>query len=115
MFYLTDLVITNPSQNETVCVGDEVNITCGYSFSGVTLTPVWRIDDQPFSESVLNRTIYGLPMIDNTNNTVLTVYSVHETMNQTSFQCEFFFHQVLLVYLQSWVRQNNYCNAHLIH
>ena len=88
MFSLADLIITNPPQNETVCVRDEVNITCGYSFSGVTLTPVWRIDDQPFSESVLNRTIYGLPIVSNTNNTVLTVYSVHERMNKTTFQCE---------------------------
>ena len=82
----TDLVITNPPQNETVCVGDEVNITCGYTFI-IRLNPVWRINDQQFSPSRLNQTIYRMPKISNTSNTVLTVYSAHETMNQTSFQC----------------------------
>ena len=85
MFSLADLVITNPPQNEMVCNGDEVNITCGYSFSGVTLTPVWEINNQAFSSSVLNRTIYGLPIVYNSNETVLTLYFAAETMNQTTF------------------------------
>ena len=85
---LTDLVITNPPQNETVCVRDEVNITCGYTYS-FRLLPVWEINNQTFSQSSLNQTTYGLPIISNTNNSVLTVYSVHERMNQTTFQCVF--------------------------
>ena len=85
---LTDLVITNPPKNETVCVRDEVNITCGYAYS-FRLPPVWEINNQTFSHSSLNQTIYGLPITSNTNNTVLTVYSVHERMNQTTFQCVF--------------------------
>jgi len=85
-------VITNPPQDKIVCVGDEVSITCGYNFSDSSLVPVWIINDQSYSSSNFqNNSVFGVPMVNNTFDTVLTVYSANETMNKTTFQCEFLF------------------------
>jgi len=92
----TGLVITNPPQDNIVCVGDEVNITCGYNVS-VQITPVWRIGGQPFSGSdIENSTIFESPMVTDNLDTVLLVYSADESLNQTTFQCEFTFHPPVL-------------------
>ena len=85
-------MITNPPQDKIVCVGDEVNITCGYNFSDPSLVPVWLINNQSYSISNFqNSSVFGVPMVSNTSHTVLTVYSANETMNNTTFQCEFTF------------------------
>ena len=82
-------MITNPPQDKVVCVGDEVNITCGYNFNVSSLVPVWIINDQSYSSSNLqNSSVFGVPMVNNSFDTVLTVYSANETMNKTTFQCE---------------------------
>ena len=82
-------MITNPPQDKIVCVGNKVNITCGYNFS-FSLVPIWVINDQSYSSSNLqNSSVFGVPIVNNTLDTVLTVYSANETMNKTTFQCEF--------------------------
>jgi len=86
------VVITSPPQNNVVCVGDEVNITCGYNFS-IQVPPVWIIGGQTYSGSnIENSTIFELPEVTDTIDTVLILYSADESFNQTSFQCEFQFH-----------------------
>ena len=72
-----------------MCVGDEVNITCGYNFS-VIIPPVWRINQKPYSPSdIMNHTMFELPMVTNSMDTILTVYTTDEMRNQTTFRCEF--------------------------
>ena len=84
-----DLIITNPPQNVMVCVGDDVNITCGYTFS-IPLAPVWIIDGQTFSVvDIMNSNLFNSPAVANTTDTVLTVYNVSELTNGTTFQCQF--------------------------
>lgn len=88
LLYVTDLVITKPPQDDVVCIGDKVNITCGYEF-GVPLAPVWIIGGQTYSVSdIMNSSLYNSPMVD-TADTVLTIYSAIAPMNRTTFQCEF--------------------------
>ena len=80
---------TNPPQDKVVCVEDEVNITCGYNFSDSSIVPVWIINDQPYSSSdIQNSSMFRVPMVNDTFDTVLTVYSANEMMNKTTFQCE---------------------------
>jgi len=72
-----------------VCVGDEVNITCGYNFS-IQITPVWRINGKPFrAENIESSSSFGSPLVTSGIDTVLTVYSSDELMNKTTFKCEF--------------------------
>jgi len=71
-----------------VCVGHEVNITCGYDFS-VQITPVWRINGRSYlASNIENSSSFESPSVTNGVDTVLTVYSSNE-LNQTTFQCEF--------------------------
>ena len=87
--FITDLVITNPPQDNVVCVGDEVNITCGYNFS-VLIPPIWRINQKAYSPSdIMNHTMFESPMVTNSMDIILTVYTTHEMRNQTTFRCEF--------------------------
>jgi len=73
-----------------VCVGDEVNITCGYKFS-VQILPVWTINGESFFVgSFENSSSFESPLVTSGIDTVLTVYSSDE-LNQTTFQCEFQF------------------------
>ena len=75
-----------------MCVGDKVNITCGFNFS-YQITTVWIIGGRPFSGSdIENSTIFESPMVADNQDTVLLVYPADESLNQTSFQCEFTFH-----------------------
>ena len=91
MCLLTGLVITNPPQNTTVCVRDEVNITCGYShISQLGIIPIWIIGRDSLSPiKITQSSEFHSPKVDNDSDTVLTVYSVTELMNETTFQCEF--------------------------
>ena len=71
-----------------MCIGDEVNITCGYNFS-VQITPVWKINGQSFiNNNIENSSSFEPPSVTSGIDTVLTVYSSDE-LNQTTFQCEF--------------------------
>jgi len=89
-------VITIPPQNETVCVGDEVNITCGYTFI-ISLIPVWLISGRTFSVVDINNSdLYNSPDVANLTDTVLTVTSITGSMNGTTFQCEFTVQPTLL-------------------
>ena len=89
MFNLTVPVITDPPQNGTVCVKDEVNITCGYTLN-FQLAPVWMIDGQTFSVTdIMNSSLYNSPSVTSTTDTVLTVNNVTALRNRTTFQCEF--------------------------
>jgi len=92
----TGPVITNPPQDEMVCVGDEVNITCGYTFI-VPLVPVWLINGRTFSVvDIRDSDLYNSPVVANRTDTVLTVTSITGTMNGTTFQCEFTVQPTLL-------------------
>ena len=85
----TGLVITNPPQNTTVCAGDNVNVTCGYSFN-VQLGAVWIIGGVSFSTmDFAQSSQFHSPTVNNASDTVLTVYSASEQINETTFQCEF--------------------------
>ena len=89
-------VITNPPQNETVCVGEEVNITCGYTFI-VSLAPVWLINERTFSVvDIKDSDSYNSPVVANMTDTVLTVTSITGSLNATTFQCEFTVQPTLL-------------------
>ena len=85
----TGLVITNPPQNTTVCARDDVNITCGYSFS-VQLAAVWIIGGVSFSSmDFVQSSQFHSPGVNDISDTVLSVYSASENINKTTFQCEF--------------------------
>ena len=80
--------MTNPPQDNVVCFGDEVNITCGYNFS-VIIPPVWRINQKTYSPSdIMDHTMFESPNVTNSMDTILTVYTTHEMRNQTTFRCE---------------------------
>jgi len=85
----TGLVITNPPQNATVCAGDDVNITCGYTYS-TPLFPIWVIGEQSYTRREITLSSeYDSPSVNNSEDTLLTVYSVSILNNQTTFQCHF--------------------------
>jgi len=82
-----------------VCVGAEVNITCGYElydFSFI-LVPVWSINGQTFfSTDIMESSLYSSPVVTNPMDIVLTVNSATVPMNGTTFQCEFTVHPIVL-------------------
>ena len=87
--FILDLVFTNPPQNTTICAGNDINITCGYSYM-VPLGAVWIIGGESFSSMDIKESSYlQLPKVNDVSDMVLTVYSVSEQMNETTFQCEF--------------------------
>jgi len=68
-----------------VCVGDGVNVTCGYNFS-VQITPVWKISGRSFiASNIENSSSFESPSVTSGIDTVLTVYSSDEL----TFQCVF--------------------------
>jgi len=81
------LVIDTPPQNATICAGDDVNITCELEHAA-GIIPVWRINGKSFSGSdIMNSSMFGSPVVNNSTDFVLAVYSADENMNQTKFQC----------------------------
>ncbi|XP_065917294.1 protein sidekick-2-like isoform X2 [Dysidea avara] len=83
-----DLDITIPPQDNVVCVGDEVNITCGYIHIA-NLSPTWIIGGVSHSPSeIVDSNMYHLPVVSNSEDTILTINSVSEEMNETTIQCE---------------------------
>ena len=80
-----------------MCVGDEeVNITCGYTFT-VSFFPVWLINGRTFSVvDIRNSDLYNSPVVAKRMDTVLTVTSITGSMNGTTFQCEFTVQPTLL-------------------
>ena len=88
---ITGLIIIHPPQDVTICAGDDVNITCGYNFS-VQIYPLWRRNRQAISYSNIGtNNTFEMPSVADNIDTVLTVYSTNEIVNQTRFQCEFQF------------------------
>ena len=102
------LVVTNGPMNVTVCNGTKANVSCGYT--GVDLfntRPNWRIIKRNNNGSVIsNETVSGMDLrknkfddltfvvgiSGNDNNAVgsyLSVGSVNDTYNDTSYQCIF--------------------------
>ena len=81
-------MITKHPQNQTVCKGDNVTITCGYF--GLPITPNWIIGDRTFGNTAImdDDTLYA-PSVNSTNDTVLIVISVTASLNGTKTQCEF--------------------------
>ena len=81
------IIITKPPQDQTVCEGDNVIITCG--FDGIDIIPNWIIDGNVFGNTdiMANNMLYA-PNVTNTNDTVLIVLSVTASMNGTRTQCE---------------------------
>ena len=79
--------ITRPPQDQTVCEGDNVTITCG--FDGIDIIPNWIIDGNTFGNTniMANSMLYA-PNVTNTNDTVLIMLSVTASMNGTRTQCE---------------------------
>ena len=71
-----------------MCVGDEVNITCGYAFA-IQLSPTWIIGGVSYSPSeIMSSSVYHSPVVSNSEDTILTINSVSEQMNGTTVQCE---------------------------
>ncbi|XP_065917277.1 uncharacterized protein [Dysidea avara] len=82
------LNITDPPEDNIVCVRDEVNITCGYILS-IPLSLTWIIGGVSYSPSeIMSSSIYHSPVVSNSEDTILTIYSVSEEMNETTIQCE---------------------------
>lgn len=81
-------MITKHPQNQIACVRDNVTITCG--FYGLPILPNWIIGNRTFGNMEINNnaTLY-VPIVNNTNDTVLIVLSVSTSFNGTASQCEF--------------------------
>jgi len=89
--------------NTTVCNGDAVNITCGFSNADPSLAfPTWRIVRRSDDGSVINNRSFSgndifLNMFDGLRwipdiategmNGFLTVGPLNETYNHSSYQC----------------------------
>ena len=71
-----------------MCVGDDVDITCGYSSNPVV--PVWVIGGETYTRrEILENSAFDFPLMNKSEDTLLTVYSVSVSNNKTTFQCEF--------------------------
>ena len=96
MLRFTGVIITNPPQDDVVCIGDNVNITCGYEFS-VQLAPVWIIGGRTYSVSdIMRSSLYNSPIVTNTTDTVVTVNAATAQLNRTTFLCEFTVHPIVM-------------------
>ena len=100
-------MITNPPMDVTVCIGDTVNIPCGYSGADPTITqPTWRINIPDSGSITLATTTInadndignddGLLWVpdltsgpNDASGGVLVVGPVDESFNQSSYQCIF--------------------------
>ena len=80
-------MITQPPQNQTICEGDNVTITCGFTDSDIT--PNWIIDNITLGrhEIMANNRLY-VPYVNDTSDTVLIMLSINASMNGTRTQCD---------------------------
>ena len=77
-------VITTPPENTTVCIGSDVNISCGYQWAIVSHI-TWVIDGTLFDQSAIeNSPLYQLNNPTNSSTLSLTVFSINDT---TTIQC----------------------------
>ena len=80
-------MFTQQPQDQTVCEGDNVTITCG--FLGGNLRPNWIIGNMTFgSRDIMNNDRLYVPVVSNTSDTMLIILSVPLSMNGTGTQCE---------------------------
>jgi len=85
---MVGIIITKHPQNQTVCEGGNVTVTCG--FYGINLIPNWIIGNTTFGASNINNNdMLFTPNTNNTNDTVLILFSITASLNGTEFQCEF--------------------------
>ena len=107
VFVPTNLVmITNPPEDITTCIGDTENVPCGYIGVDPNITqPIWRIIESNISRDRATTTINadndsgnddGLVWVpdltsgpNNASGSVLVVGPVNETDDQSSYQCIF--------------------------
>jgi len=100
-------MISNPPMDVTVCIGDTVNIPCGYSGADPNVTqPTWIINRSHSGSNVLavvainadndsgndDGLVWVLDLTSGPNDasdSVLRVGPVDETFNQSSYQCIF--------------------------
>ena len=105
--FLIALVITNSPMNVTVCSGTSAEISCGYTgVDAFNTRPDWRIVRRNNDGDVIsNDTINGTSIQENRNDglaffrevlrdnsanrSYLSVGSVDDTYNNTSYQCIF--------------------------
>ena len=73
-----------PPKNDTVNIGSNVNISCGYQ-SATALTVTWIINGTSFSQQeVVDSPLYQLNNAGSPNTLSLTVFSINHT---ATFQC----------------------------
>ena len=106
IFFVTDLVITNGPVDAIACIGDTVNIPCGFVNESGSVRPDWRIvrrnndgivisDMSLTGSSIISNPNDGLQWITdrpsglNHTNSVLVVGPVDESLNQSLYQCYF--------------------------
>ena len=106
IFIVTDLVITSGPVDAIACIGDTVNIPCGFVNESGSVRPDWRIIRRNNDGIVISdMSVTGLSIITNPNdglqwivdppgglnhtNSVLVVGPVDESHNQSSYQCYF--------------------------
>ena len=78
------VTISTPSENTTVCRGDDVTISCGYT-SATALPVTWIINGTSFTlEEIMNSPLYQLNNPTSPMRVSLTVFSINGT---TTFQC----------------------------
>lgn len=102
-FTYADVIITNGPMEAQACIGDSVNIPCGFA-NVAGSTPInWRIirrDSDGSVNSDVTQTGIRINTIDlnwiidrpggmNHSNSVLVVGPVNEFHNQSSYQCYF--------------------------
>ena len=80
-------MFTQQPQDQTVCEGDNVTITCG--FLGGNVRPNWIIGNMTLgTRDIMSNDRLYVPEVSNTSDTVLIILSVPLSMNGTGTQCE---------------------------
>ena len=81
---LTVVTITRPPENETVNIGSDVTISCGYQ-RATALPVIWIINGTSFTQQeVVDSPLYQLNNPTSPSTFSLTVFSINHT---TTFQC----------------------------
>ena len=80
-------MFTQQPQDQTICEGDNVTITCG--FLGGNVRPNWIIGNMTLgTRDIMNNDRLYVPDVDNTTDVMLIILSVPLSMNGTITQCE---------------------------